>query len=83
MNEQQTKLTADDVRIIRDCYDEYKRLKRQVDELSPTSLARKFGVSKATLQKVCERVTWKYLWGVGCERWKQAVRVAHRPWLTC
>lgn len=57
----QTKLTEDDVRLLRQCGDEYQRLKRQADELSPTALAKKFGITRYQVLRVQNYYDWKHI----------------------
>ena len=57
----QSKLTAEDVRILRDAHAEYKRLKKQADELSPSALAKKFGVTRYQVLRVVNYDDWKHV----------------------
>lgn len=50
------KLTADDVRLIRKCYAEKKRVER---EFSRAGLASKFGVCVQTIDRVVDGQSWR------------------------
>lgn len=50
------KLTQDDVKVIRQCYAEKKRIER---EFSRKGLARKFGVCYQTIDRILDGQTWR------------------------
>ena len=47
-----TKLSDDDVRLIRDCLAERQRLRAEADLLSNGQLAKKFGVSSSIIERI-------------------------------
>lgn len=56
-----TKLTADDVRLIRALVAERDRLLAEARKLSDRELARKFEVHKNTIQKACRFGSWAHV----------------------
>lgn len=53
-----SKLTEDDVRLIRAAVGERERLRQEARELSNASLAEKFGVHTRTIEKVIQGYSW-------------------------
>ena len=51
-NQHKKLLTRDDERIIRECKDERKKLRKQAAQLSDRSLGEKFNVSRRTIGRV-------------------------------
>lgn len=47
-------LTEEDKTLIADCKAERKRLKRQLSQLTDRALAKKFGVSNVTIERIPE-----------------------------
>jgi len=54
----QSKLTDDDVRLLRKCAAERERLRKEANELSNKRLAEKFEVHIHTIEKILQRSTW-------------------------
>lgn len=52
------KLTADDVRLIRELVEERARLLAEARKLSERAIAEKFGISRGTVWKVANREAW-------------------------
>ena len=50
------KLQPDDIRLIRACYKEKKRVER---EFSREGLARKFGVARSTIDAIVDKQAWR------------------------
>ena len=59
----QTRLTADDISLIRRAHAEHLRLKAQADELSPPALAKKFEVSRNQIYRIVNYTDWKHVTG--------------------
>lgn len=57
----QTKLTAEDVVLIRKAHQEHLRLQAQADELSPGTLAKKFGISRNQVYRIVNYSDWKHV----------------------
>jgi predicted DNA-binding transcriptional regulator YafY len=60
----QTKLTDDDVKLIRQCVLERERLREEAKKLSNEALAEKFEVHTRTIDRVTQYRGWIH---VGCE----------------
>ena len=56
-----SKLTEDDVRLIRGLVDERVRLRQEASLLSNAHIADKFGVSKRAIDRVTAGETWVYV----------------------
>lgn len=57
----QSKMSAADVRLIREAVKERDRLKREASALSNCSLARKFGVHTRTIEKITQGYSWVHV----------------------
>jgi hypothetical protein len=57
----QSKLDDADINLIRAAVKERKRLRSEASELSNTSLARKFGVHRRTIEKVTQGFSWVHV----------------------
>lgn len=53
-----SKLTDEDVRLLRKCAAERERLRKEANELSNKRLAEKFDVHPRTIEKVLQGFTW-------------------------
>jgi hypothetical protein len=54
----QSKLTDEDVRLLRKCVAERERLRKQANELSNKKLAEKFDVHVRTVEKALQGYSW-------------------------
>ena len=54
-------LTPEDIRLLRECGEEYQRLRREAHELSARVLAEKFGVSAGTIWGIWSRAVWHHV----------------------
>lgn len=59
MNENKRHLTDDEVRLIRECWDERQRLLEQARALSQQALAEKFDVHPLTIRSVVQFRTYR------------------------
>jgi len=53
-----TKLTEDDVDLIRRCVAERERMRREANKLSNQQLAEKFGVHQRTIDRITQNRGW-------------------------
>lgn len=53
-----SKLTDDDIRLIRECVAERERLRQEANRLSNEALAAKFNVHHRTIERVTQRRGW-------------------------
>jgi len=53
-----SKLTDDDIRLIRECVAERERLRQEANRLSNEALAAKFNVHHRTIERVTQRIGW-------------------------
>ena len=54
----QTKLTENDVDLIRRCVAERERMRREANKLSNQQLAEKFGVHQRTIERITQNRGW-------------------------